>query len=158
MYLKPVEIRWNDLDANRHLGNTAFISFMSHTRMAFFHDLGFTLEYLNTNDIGPVVFYEHVYYLNEVLPGNPVQVSLEINGLSADGMFFEFYHNMYNHKGVQVAHAQLMGGWMNLTTRKLTCPTPEMNQKFNAIEKGETFRVLTQKDTRPVRIPRKDLP
>jgi acyl-CoA thioester hydrolase len=126
--------------------------------MAFFHDLGFTLEYLNSHDIGPVVFYEHVYYLKEVLPGNPVRVSLEINGLSADGMFFEFYHNIYNHKGVQVAHAQLMGGWMNLTTRRLTCPTPEMNKKFNAIEKGETFRVLTQKDTRPVRIPRKDLP
>lgn len=158
MYLKPVEIRWNDLDANRHLGNTAFISYMSHTRMAFFHDLGFNLEYLNSNDIGPIVFYEHVYYLKEVLPGNPVQVSLEITGLSEDGMFFEFHHNIYNHQGKQAAHAQLMGAWMNLTSRKLTCPTPEMQVKFKDVEKGAGFRVLTKEDTRPVRIPRKDLP
>lgn len=157
MYLKPVEIRWNDLDANRHLGNTAFISFMSHTRMAFFHDLGFTLEYLNSKNIGPVVFYEHVYYLKEVLPGKPVQVSLEINGLSEDGMFFEFHHNIYDHQGRQVAHARLMGAWMNLTSRKLTCPTAEMKKEFDAIPKREDFRVLTREDTRPVRIPRQDL-
>jgi acyl-CoA thioester hydrolase len=157
MYLKSVEIRWNDLDANRHLGNTAFVGFMSHTRMAFFHDLGFTLEYLNSNTIGPVIFYEHVYYLKEVLPGKPVQVSLEINGLSADGMFFEFYQNIYDYKGRQVAHAQLMGAWMNLNTRSLICPPQEMIATFNAIEKRPEFRVLTREDTRPVRIPRKDL-
>ena len=157
MYLKPVEIRWNDLGANRDLGNTAFISFLSHTSMAFFHDLGFTLEYLISNGIGPVVFYEHVYYLREVLPGPPVQVSLEIAGLSADGMFFEFHHNIYDHTGKQVAHARLMGAWMDLTTRRLTCPTPEMNAKFQEAERAEGFRVLTKEDTRPVRIPRKDL-
>ena len=158
MYIKTQDVRWNDLDANRHLGNTAFISFMSDTRMAFFHDLGFSLEYLNAHEIGPVVFYEHVYYLKEVLPGNPVRVSLEIEGLSEDGKFFEFYHNMYDSLGRQVAHAQLMGAWMNLTTRKLTAPTAEMSRVFREAEKGENFRVLTPQDTRPVRIPRKDLP
>jgi acyl-CoA thioester hydrolase len=157
MYLKPVAIRWNDLDANRHLGNTAFISFMSHTRMAFFHDLGFTLEYLNSHGIGPVVFYEHIYYLREVLPGPPVQVSLEIKGLSPDGMFFEFHHNVYDHAGRQVAHARLMGAWMDLNTRRLRAPVEEMNSSFREAAKEDGFRVLSKEDTRPVRIPRKDL-
>ena len=35
MFLKEFEIRWNDLDANRHLANIAYISYASDTRMAF---------------------------------------------------------------------------------------------------------------------------
>lgn len=27
MYLKEFEIRWNDIDANRHMANSAYISF-----------------------------------------------------------------------------------------------------------------------------------
>ena len=36
MYVfKRIEIRWNDLDANRHLANITFLSYASETRMAF---------------------------------------------------------------------------------------------------------------------------
>ena len=28
MYLKEFEVRWNDLDANRHLANSSYINFM----------------------------------------------------------------------------------------------------------------------------------
>ena len=41
MYLKEFEIRWSDIDANRHLANSAYLNFMSHTRMAFLMELGF---------------------------------------------------------------------------------------------------------------------
>ena len=35
MYLKEFEVRWNDIDANRHLANSAYINYMSHTRLSF---------------------------------------------------------------------------------------------------------------------------
>ena len=41
MYFKDFEIRWSDVDANRHLANSAYINFMSHTRMAFLIEQGF---------------------------------------------------------------------------------------------------------------------
>ncbi|MFT4831888.1 MAG: acyl-CoA thioester hydrolase [Psychroserpens sp.] len=41
MYLKEFEIRWSDIDANGHLGNTAYVNYMSHTRMTFLNELGF---------------------------------------------------------------------------------------------------------------------
>lgn len=37
MYSKQFEVRWSDLDANRHLANSAYMNFMSHTRMGFFN-------------------------------------------------------------------------------------------------------------------------
>ena len=41
MFIKEFEVRWSDVDANRHLANSAYINFMSHTRMAFLLELGF---------------------------------------------------------------------------------------------------------------------
>ena len=44
MYTKKFEIRWNDLDANKHLGNSAYIEFMSHTRMSFLTEYGVGID------------------------------------------------------------------------------------------------------------------
>ncbi|PKA98058.1 acyl-CoA thioester hydrolase [Flavobacteriaceae bacterium MAR_2009_75] len=157
MYLKEFEIRWSDVDANRHLANSAYLNFMSHTRMAFLFELGFDQKTLAKNEIGPVVFYEHMYYFKEAFPGKPVQVSMEIMGMSEDAKFFEFHHNFYNHKGENFAHCEMMGAWMDLATRKLTGLTNEFLTSFSAAEKGEGFRVLTKEDTRKFARAPKDL-
>ncbi len=40
MYLKEFEIRWSDVDANRHLANSAYLNYMSHARMSFLMEIG----------------------------------------------------------------------------------------------------------------------
>ena len=157
MYLKSFEVRWSDLDANRHLGNTAYINFMSHTRMAYFYENGFSQEILAAHDLGPVIFYEHVYYLREIPPDAGVRVSLEVKGMSEDGMFFEFHHNFYDQKGKHLAHCEMMGGWIDLKTRKLTSLDDALLANFRALERARDFRILTREDTRRYPIPRKDL-
>lgn len=154
MYLKDFEIRWSDVDANRHLANSAYINFMSHTRMAFLLELGFDHKTMAVQEIGPVVFYEHVYYFKEAFPGKPIKVSLEIMGMSEDAKFFEFHHNFYNHKGENIARCEMIGAWMDLKTRKLTGLTNEFLIRFSGVEKAKGFRVLTKEDTRKfARIP-----
>jgi len=148
MFTKEFEIRWSDVDANRHLANSAYINFMSHTRMAFLMDIGFGQKEMLRHNLGPVVFYEHVYYFKEVFPGKPVQVSLELKGLSEDGMYFEFAHNFYDAKGRNVAHCEMLGGWIDLKERKLTGLPEALYQKFNAISKTDDFKVITKEDTR----------
>ena len=93
MYTKQFEIRWSDVDANRHLANSAYTNFMSHTRMGFFIEKGLTMDVLVKHNSGLVVFYEHMYYFKEAFLGQPISVSLEVSGLSIDGMFFKFDHN-----------------------------------------------------------------
>lgn len=148
MYLKEFEIRWCDIDANRHLGNTAYINYISHTRMAFFNEIGLSQKSLADLHIGPVVFYEHIYYFKEVFPGNPVKVSLELVGLSEDGMFFEFHHNFYDGNGKNFAHCEIMGAWIDTNTRTLTRLNEETLKNFNKVEKSAGFRTLTKEDTR----------
>lgn len=148
MYMKSFEIRWSDLDANRHLANSAYINFMSHTRMAFLLEHGFGQQTLQKEQIGPVVFYEHMYYFREIFAGRPIRVSLEVKGMSEDGMFFEFHHNFYDESGRHMAHCEMMGAWIDLRTRKLTSLADELLERFGAMEKAEGFRWLTREDTR----------
>mgnify|MGYP000108971719 CR=1 FL=1 len=109
MYMKAFEVRWSDLDANRHLANSAYTNFMSHARMSFLIESGLDLPEMVEQNLGPVVFFEHMHYLREVLPGTGVRVSVEVAGLSRDGMFFEFHHNFYDHRGNFVEGYYLVG-------------------------------------------------
>lgn len=148
MFIKEFEIRWNDIDANRHLANQAYIAFAAHTRMSFLLENGLDHRVMHEHDLGPVVFYEHIYYFKEVFAGKPVRVSLELKGLSEDGMFFEFRHNYYDHKGRNFATCEMMGAWIDLKTRKLSGLPKEMLNSFNTTEKPADFRVLTKEHTR----------
>ena len=148
MYFKEFDIRWSDLDANRHLANSAYINFMSHTRMAFLTENGFGQKELMKHHLGPVVFYEHIYYFREIFAGKPVKVSLQLKGLSEDGMYFKFAHNFYDPKGRNMATCEMLGGWIDLNTRKLTGLPPELFQKLDHLEHTQDFKVLTKEDTR----------
>ena len=148
MYVKDFEIRWSDIDANRHLANSAYINFMSHTRTAFLQDFGFSLLELNKQQIGPVVFYEHIHYFREAFLGQTIKVSLEVSGLSKDGMFFKFDHNFYTVKGIHLAFCEMSGAWIDLKKRQLT-PLPEVLLALaNKFPKTENYKLLTKEDTR----------
>ncbi len=107
--------------------------------------------------MGPVVFYEHMYYFKEVLPGKPLRVSLEVAGISQDGKFFAFNHDFYDGEGKNVAHCEMMGGWISLKSRKLTALDDELLVIFNGVEKPANFRILTKADTRQFAKSPKDL-
>lgn len=148
MYKKHFEIRWSDVDANGHLANSAYTNFMSHTRMAFFGENGFSMAEIKNHNIGPVVFYEHMYYFKESFLGVPITVTIEISGLSEDGMFFKFEHNFYNHKGENLAYCEMLGAWIDLTKRSLTSLPKNLLQKAHEFPKSESYKILTKDDTR----------
>lgn len=157
MYIKEFDIRWSDLDANRHLANSAYINFMSHTRMGFLMENGFGQKELGKHNIGPVVFYEHIYYFKEIFAGKPVKVSLQLKGLSEDGRYFEFSHNFYDQKGKNFASCEMMGGWIDLKERKLIGLPSELYKNLNSLSHTDDFRILTKADTRKFSKKPKDL-
>lgn len=148
MYKKQFEIRWSDVDANAHLANSAYTNFMSHARMSFFADYGFSMTEIAKNHIGPVVFYEHMYYFKESFLGAPITVTTEVDGLSEDGMFFKFNHNFYNDKGIHLAHCEMLGSWIDLNKRQLTALPHKFLDLAQQFPKAESFQVLTKEDTR----------
>jgi acyl-CoA thioester hydrolase len=148
MYKKEFEIRWSDIDANMHLANTAYTDFVAHTRMSFFADHGFTLKAMTNHNLGPVVFYEHLYYFKETYLGTPITVTLEVTGLSEDGKFFRFVHNFYDDKGINLAHSEIFGAWIDTKKRILTALPESLLILTDEFEKSKDFKILTKEDTR----------
>ncbi|WP_339622903.1 acyl-CoA thioesterase [uncultured Winogradskyella sp.] len=148
MYKKQFEIRWSDVDANGHLANSAYTNFMSHARMSFFGEQGFSMPQIRMHNVGPVVFYEHMFYFKESFIGAPITVTIEVSGLSEDGMLFMFEHNFYNDKGENLAYCEMQGGWIDLKYRKLTGLPESLLALAKKFPKSESFKVLTKADTR----------
>ena len=148
MYKKQFEIRWSDVAANGHLANSAYLNFMSHTRVGFLNENGFSLRELVKHGIGPVVFSEQIYYFKESFLEQKVIVSLEVAGLSEDGMFFKFEHNFYNENGKHLATCNIIGAWINLKTRSLTGLPEDLKAKMQSFPKADSFKTLTKNDTR----------
>ena len=148
MYKKEFEIRWSDVDANGHLANSAYTNFMSHARMAFFNEQGFSMPEIRKFNVGPVVFYEHMYYFKESFLGALITVTIEVSGLSEDGMLFKFEHNFYNEKGENLAYCEMQGAWIDLKVRKLTQLPEELLSLAQKFPKTQSFKKLTKEDTR----------
>lgn len=153
LFTQRFDIRWSDLDANRHVANSAYVNFMSHTRMAFLIAQGFRHAEMVRLNIGPVLFHEHIHYFREVLPDQPILVTLALKGLSEDGMFFEFEHNIYGQHGTHHLFAHLMGGFIDMNTRKLTTLPEEWTSRlFDKLERTADFHWLSKEDTRKFQI------
>ncbi|WP_194851787.1 acyl-CoA thioesterase [Nonlabens antarcticus] len=148
MYSKDFDVRWSDLDANRHMANSAYQNFMSHTRMAYLIDNGFGHKEMETYQTGPVIFTENIYYFREIHQGKPITVTCELTGLSADGSLFSFRHNFYDHKGKNVARGLMMGAWMNLKERKITALHSDLLSKIESFSKADEFKEIHLKETR----------
>lgn len=148
MYLKDFEIRWNDLDANKHLGNSTYVEYMSHTRMSFLTSRGLSLDVINGYGLGPIVMYEHVYYFKEIGLDDKVRVSLEVSGMSEDGRFVKIEHNFYNEEGKNLAHAEMLFSWMDLKTRRFGRVPNELLQKIKNFPRAKNFKILTKEHTK----------
>ncbi|MBS3738406.1 acyl-CoA thioesterase [Mesohalobacter halotolerans] len=155
-FTKEFEVRWSDLDANRHLANSAYQNMMSHTRMAFLLENGFTQKELVKYNLGPVVFYEHIYYFKEIRPDDKIEVSLKLKGLSNDGTFFAFEHDFYNAKGKNCARCEMLGSWIDLKSRTLKGLPQHLLKPLDNLAKTDDFKVLTKADTRKYKVFPKD--
>jgi acyl-CoA thioester hydrolase len=148
MYTKEFEIRWNDLDLNNHLANSKYIELMSHTRMSFLTEIGMGLKEMHKHGLGPIVFYEHIYYFREIHLRDAIKVGLEVKGYSKDGRFVLFEHNFYNRKGENLANCEMLFSWINLETRKLGSVPDDFLTKLCALPKTKKFKFITKEDTR----------
>ena len=53
---KQIEIRWSDVDQNRHVRHSAYYDFGTHLRGRYLAEHGYDAESMNEMKLGPVLF------------------------------------------------------------------------------------------------------
>ena len=147
-YSKTYEIRWSDLDANGHVNYAAYINAAGDVRYRFFSEHDFPPERFQQMGIGPVYTAIHAEFLREVRLSETITINYTVSGLSPQCSRWKVHHDILKANGKKAVTLDVEGVILNLTTRKLAYPPPELLQTFNLIPRAKDFEVLSETSRR----------
>jgi acyl-CoA thioester hydrolase len=131
--------RWGDMDFNAHMGNTAFLDAAGDVRMQYFASAGFPMSEFVRLRIGPVIRRDELDYQRELRLLEPIVATLDLGGLSPDGARFRMCNEFRREDGQLAARVVSLGGWLDLTARKLTAPPPDLAAAMQALARSADF-------------------
>ena len=97
------QVGWNNLDANHHMANTAYLQMGANTRIMYFDSAGFPADGFRELQLGPVIRREELEYFRELRLLDEVRVTLLSAGLSEDGSRFRVRNEFWKDDGTLVA-------------------------------------------------------
>jgi len=141
-FARQFEVRWADLDPNRHLRNTAYSDYATHARFSVLIEHGFPPSRFEEFAFGPVVFREETRFMREVSMGDKVTIDVTLAGMSGDGSRWRIRHHVQRSDGEAAAVVTLEGAWLDLRTRKLTVPPAELVELFQHMPRTNDFEEM----------------
>ncbi len=138
MFEKKVYAGWGDLDANGHMANTAYLDKAADTRMGFFATHGFHLASFRERGIGPVIRKDEIEYFAEFVLLEPLRVTISCRSMSEDGSRFTLVNEFFKEDGRLAARVTSSGGWLDLASRKLIAPPPDLLAAMRLVPVYET--------------------
>ena len=139
-YSVPLNIRWADIDANRHLRHSVYYDFAAAMRMNFLNSKGLTTEKLIEYQIGPILFREEAIFKREVKLEDKVSIDFTVLRSMRDFSRWSLQHHITRPDGTVCAIINVDGAWMDLVKRKLAVPNDFIQSIFADIPKGKDFQ------------------
>lgn len=136
----PIQIRWSDMDQNRHLRHSAYYDFGALVRTRFLTSHGLTTEKMEELRIGPILFREEAQFKKEIRMEDQLEVDVELVRTRHDYSRWSLRHNFYKDKGALAAIINMDGAWLDLTKRKLVIPPDFIIQVFGQIPLAPDFQ------------------
>lgn len=138
-FLVPIQIRWSDIDQNRHLRHSAYYDFGALVRMEFLNQHGLTTEKMEELQIGPILFREEALFKREIKLEDKLVVDVEIVSARGDYSRWSLRHNFIKEDGITAAIINLDGAWLDLSKRKLAQPGEFIKEIFKAFPQSKDF-------------------
>ncbi|KYH06573.1 MULTISPECIES: acyl-CoA thioesterase [Chryseobacterium] len=145
IFYHKFEVRWSDLDANKHLANSSYVQYCAQARMAFMTKEKMGVTQLSRWGIGPVILHERYSFFKEIYADQTVIVSVEIDGCAEDSSIYRFVHKFYTPDGMHCATAEATGVWIDMMLRKMTTPPDDVVEAMNKYKTADTV-VLSKED------------
>ena len=142
VFRTEMEVRWADLDANKHVRNTAYSEFATHARLRFLASRGFPAERFTRMGIGPIFFREETVFRRELHLGDIVTVEVRSDGLAPDVSRWRVVHRLLRGGDREAAWVTVDGAWMDLETRQLTVPPEALAEALRSLPHAEGFETL----------------
>lgn len=135
----PIQVRWSDIDQNRHLRHSAYYDYGATARITCFSDRGLTNQKFEELRIGPILFREEALFKREIKFEDKVTVDLVVTKATPDFSRWSISHRIYKEDRTIAAIINMDGAWIDMTKRKLAIPTEFIQKVFGDFPRSEDF-------------------
>lgn len=144
MFKQTVQIRWADIDANRHLRHSVYYDYGASMRMNALSGEGLTMKKLEELLMGPVLFREEAVFKREIVFEDVITIDVEVLKAREDFARWSLRHHFTKSDGTLAAIITIDGAWIDLAKRKLAVPGEFIRHVFEKFPKAADFEVLTR--------------
>jgi acyl-CoA thioester hydrolase len=144
MYKQIVQIRWADIDANRHLRHSVYYDYGASMRMNALSAEGLTMKKLEELMIGPILFREEGIFKSEILFEDQITIDVNLVRCRDDYARWSLRHQFLKADGSLAAIINIDGAWIDLEKRKLTLPGPFIIDIFERFPKAPDFEMTSR--------------
>jgi acyl-CoA thioester hydrolase len=132
---------WGDMDFNAHMRNTAYLDKSADLRLIFFTSCGFPMQEFMRRRLGPLAMKDELEYRREFHLHDEIRATMMLAGLSDDGSRVIWRNDFYRQEQL-AAQVTTLSGWLDLETRKLVPPPPELLAALRALPRTDDFAAL----------------
>lgn len=144
-FSQAFQVRWADLDPNRHMRHTAFNDYATQVRTRFFYENGIDIDFFEENHCGVVLFREETLFFKEVGQNEDITIDMKLAALSKEGDRFKIVQHVYKKNGQPAAQITVEGAWFDLITRKLIIPPVKVLTMVNRLAKTDDYQEIPAK-------------
>lgn len=138
-----IQVRWADIDANRHLRHSVYYDFGASMRMNVLSELGLTTKKLAEFDLGPVLFREEAIFKREIVFEDKITLTLELVKATEDFGRWSLRHHFMKADGTLAAILNIDGAWIDLNKRKLAPANDFIRKIFEGFPKSSDFELIS---------------
>jgi len=138
----PIQVRWSDIDQNRHLRHSAYYDYGATIRVACFSQHGLTNLKFEELRIGPILFREEAVFKREIKFEDQITVDLMVTKATPDFSRWSIRHRFLKEDGTIAAVINLDGAWMDILARKLAVPDAGIQNVFDDFPRSPDFEQI----------------
>jgi len=132
-FFHPVEVRYGDLDPQRHLNNAKYLTFFEQARVQYMIHLGLYTQDQSFMKIGVIVSDAHIAFLAPIHFGDDVKVGVQTSKLGNKSITIE--QNIVNNaSGQEMAKGEVVTVTFDYQSKKTISIPAEWRNKIKAFE------------------------
>jgi acyl-CoA thioester hydrolase len=125
-------VAWGQMDAFRHLNNTAYFRFFESARIAYFERLDL-LSYMEATGVGPILASTNCRFRIPLTYPDTVSIGARVSEMETDRFTMEYYVVSHSHQKVAAEGTGLIVCF-NYKKNKKTAVPVELKQRIEALE------------------------
>ena len=139
-FIRPIQVRWSDLDPNFHLRHSIYYDWGALSRIEFLDQHGLTTALMEKLNFGPILFREECIFKREIHLNDKVTIDLQLLKSRRDYSRWTIQHTIFKNADTISAILTCDGAWLDKVQRKLAIPPEEARVVFKEMPVHTDFQ------------------